>query len=80
MLWRQLKWCVEERNAEKRTTWWSKEVKMAVKSKEAYRRWAQVQSADARKSIRTSEGKKGRKLVGVYREISSTIRGHLGQR
>ena len=32
---------------EKRTTWWSKEVELAVKSKkEAYKRWLQVKSAE----------------------------------
>ena len=34
---------------EKRTTWWSKEVKMAVKiKKETYKRWLQVKSAEAK--------------------------------
>jgi len=34
---------------EKRTSWWSKEVEQAVKSKkEAYKRWLQVKSADAK--------------------------------
>ena len=34
---------------EKRTTWWSKEVELAVKSKkEAYKRWLQVKSTEAK--------------------------------
>ena len=76
---------------EKRTTWWSKEVEMAVKSKkEAYKRWLQVKSAEAKEeylkakraashAVRNAKMRNGRKLVRHYREISNTIRGGFGK-
>jgi len=42
---------------EKRTSWWSKEVEQAVKSKkEAYKRWLQVKSADAKEEYLKAKG------------------------
>ena len=74
---------------EKSTAWWSKEVEVAVKSKkEAYKRWLQVKTEDAkevylkakRAASHTVRKAKNEELARHCREISNTIRGGFGRR